>query len=324
MTILTNYPVHDLLSEVLSAVTLRSVVFCRCDLRAPWGIRAAKREMTGFHVITAGRCRLEMDQPRLTVDVEAGDLLLFPHAHAHVMRDPPSARTIPFDQALADHPLDHHRVMRWDGAGAVTSLICGELILEDRRINPLLSALPPLILLRGREGHLAPWLRLTLDYMREEVQTTDLGAEAVLTRLADVLLIQAVRAYFHSMPDATSSWLGGLKDPQVGAALSLIHRRYGEPWTVATLARAVSMSRSAFAERFKALVGEPPLSYLARWRLHSAARMLRSLDAKLTQIARQVGYQSDVAFHKAFKRVVGASPGEFRRQARKASRNAPA
>ena len=125
------------------------------------------------------------------------------------------------------------------------------------------------------------------------------------------------------MKRRAAGWLGGLKDPQIGAALSLIHRRYGEPWTVASLAREVAMSRSAFSERFKALVGEPPLAYLARWRLHSAARMLRSSDAKLTQVARRVGYESEVAFHRAFKRVVGVAPGEYRRRHRQSPNGIP-
>lgn len=322
MPLLTQFPPQDLLSEVLHAISLRSVVFCRCELRAPWGFCVPAREKTGFHAITAGRCRLELGDERTAVEVEAGDLLLLPHGHAHIMRDPAGARTISFEQALAENPLDSQRVFRSGGAGNLTSLLCGEFILEDRRINPLLAALPPLILIRGQDGDAVPWLRVTLDHVREEVRATNLGAEAVLTRLADVLFIQALRAHFHATSDAPQGWIGGLKDPQIGAALSLMHRRYSEPWTVALLAREVAMSRSTFSERFKELIGEPPLSYLARWRLHSASRLLRSSDAKLAQVARRVGYESDVAFHRAFKRVVGRSPGEYRRQARLASRNA--
>ncbi|MCI0360600.1 MAG: AraC family transcriptional regulator [Planctomycetaceae bacterium] len=316
MPVLTNYPSPDLLSEVLQAVTLRSVVFCRCELRSPWGFHVPKRDMTGFHVITEGHCRLEVSEPGLAVEVAAGDLLFFPHGHAHVMRDPPTAPTISFQQALEENPLDQARVFRGGGSGCLTSLICGEFVLEDRQLNPLLAALPPLVLIRGSEGNSLPWLRVTLDYVREEVQKMDPGAEAVLTRLADVLLIQSLRAYFQSLSDAPPGWLAGLKDPQIGTALSLIHRRYSEPWTVASLARELPMSRSAFSERFKALVGEPPLAYLARWRLHAAARMLRSTSAKLAQVARRVGYESEVAFHKAFKRVVGLPPGEYRRRMR--------
>ena len=204
MPVLTNYPSPDLLSEVLQAVSLRSVVFCRCELRAPWGFHVPQREKTGFHVITAGRCRLEMSEPHLAVEVEAGDLLFFPHGHAHVMRDPPTARTIPFQQALEENPLDHERVFRSGGSGELTSLICGEFVLEDRQLNPLLAGLPPLVLIRGSDGNALPWLRVTLDYVREEVQTMDPGAEAVLTRLADVLLIQSLRAYFHSLSDCAA------------------------------------------------------------------------------------------------------------------------
>ncbi len=323
MPVLTHFPSPDLLSQVLSAISLRSVVFCRCELRAPWGFRVPKREMTGFHVITAGRCRLEMAEPKTDVEVAAGDLLLFPHGHAHQMRDPPTAGTIPFQQALEKNPLDAQRVFRGGGGGPLTSLLCGEFVLEDRRINPLLAALPPLVLIRGEEGQAAPWLRVTLDHVLAEVRATDQGAEVVLTRLADVLLIQTLRAYFQSVEGRTTGWIGGLKDPQISAALSLIHSRCGEPWTVASLAREAAMSRSAFSEKFKALVGEPPLAYLARWRLHSAARMLRSSNAKLAQVARRVGYESAVAFHKAFKRVIGAAPGDFRRQARASHNGSP-
>jgi AraC-like DNA-binding protein len=315
MVLLTQFPAQDPLSEVLQAVSLRSVVFCRCELRAPWGFQVPQREKTGFHVITAGRCRLEMNGS-VAAEVEAGDLLLFPHGDAHVMRDPPTARTIPFEEALRANPLDAQRVFRSGGRGELTTLLCGEFILEDRRVNPLLPALPPLILIRGRDGGSVPWLQATLSHVRQEAQSASPGAEAVLTRLADVLFIQALRAYFQAADDEPRGWIGGLKDPHVGAALSLMHQRYAEPWTVELLAREVAMSRSAFSERFKALIGEPPLSYLSRWRLHSAARMLRSSDAKLGQVARRVGYESEVAFHRAFKRALGTSPGEYRRSAR--------
>jgi len=315
MPVLTRFPSPDLLSEVLAAVSLRSVVFCRCELRAPWGFRVPQREMTGFHVITEGQCRLELAEPKMALEVAAGDLLLFPHGHAHVMRDPPQAPTVPFQKALEENPLDAQRVFRGGGAGELTSILCGELVMEERRINPLLAALPPLVVIHGADGQAAPALRAVLEHVQKEAQTTELGAEAVLTRLADVLLIQSLRTYFHAQEQGRAAgWVGGLKDAQIGAALSLIHGRYGEPWTVASLAREVAMSRSAFSERFKDLVGEPPLSYLARWRLHSAARMLRSSNVKLAQVARRVGYESPVAFHKAFKRVLGRSPGEFRRR----------
>jgi len=321
MPVLTHFPCPDLLSEVLSAISLRSVVICRCELKAPWGFRVPKRDMTGFHVITAGRCRLEMSDPALDTTVECGDLLLFPHGHPHVMHDPPDAPTIPFQQALEENPLDEHRVFRGGGSGELTSILCGEFILENRRVNPLLAAMPPLILIRGKEGAAAPWLQVTLDHLKVEVQMTNHGAEAVLTRLADVLLIQSLRAWFHSLDGAPPGWLGGLKDAQIGAALSLMHRRYSEPWTVASLAQEVAMSRSAFSERFKDLVGEPPLAYLARWRLHRAAGMLHRSDAKLAQVARRVGYESEVAFHRAFKRALGSSPGEYRRRARLANQD---
>jgi AraC-like DNA-binding protein len=316
MPVLTNFPDHDLLSEVLSAISLRSVVICRCELRAPWGFRVPHRPRTGFHVVTAGRCRLEMGEVCLATEVQAGDLLLFPHGHGHLMRDPPTAEAVPFEQALAENPLDERRVFRSGGAGALTTLLCGEFVLEDRQINPLLAALPPLVLIRGSDGQSVPWLRATLDHVQQEVETTDLGAEAVLTRLADVLFIQTLRAHFQSANGATTGWLGGLKDPQIASALSAIHHRYAEPWTVASLARHVTMSRSAFSERFKSLVGEPPLAYLARWRLHEAARLLRSTGIKVAQVARRVGYESEVAFHRAFKRAVGAAPGEYRKRHR--------
>ena len=319
MPLMTQFPDHDPLSEVLQAVSLRSVVFCRCELRAPWGFQVPQREKTGFHVITAGRCRLEMNDPPTEVEVEAGDLLLFPHGHGHVMCDPPAARTIPFEEALRENPLDAQRVFRYGGAGTLTALLCGEFILEDRRCNPLLASLPPLILIRGRDGDTVPWLRVTLDHVREEAQSMSLGAEAVLTQLANVLFIQSLRAYFNSTNGAGPGWVAGLKDPQVGAALSLMHHRYSEHWTVESLAREVAMSRSAFSEKFKSLVGEPPLTYLSRWRLYSAARLLHSSDAKLGQVARRVGYRSEVAFHRAFKRALGTSPGEYRQQVRHAN-----
>jgi AraC-like DNA-binding protein len=206
--------------------------------------------------------------------------------------------------------------MRFGGNGANSTLVCGAFKFEDRRHNPLLGVLPPLVLIKGEEGRAVQWLEPTLQFIACEAASGRPGAQTIISRLADVLFIQIVRGFLVSTPENQRGWLRALSDAQIGTALSLIHQNPENPWTVATLASKVGMSRSTFAGRFAELVGEPPLHYVTRWRMQKAAALLREGTTTLAEIADRVGYESEAAFSKAFKRWVGTAPGAYRKTAR--------
>jgi AraC-like DNA-binding protein len=239
--------------------------------------------------------------------------VLLPGGAPFVVRSGPDANVVPFDEFLATHPMDQRGYIRHDGPGPRTRVTGGFFSTQALKMNPLFAALPPLIHLRGTDPHVQRWLQPTLAFMDAEIAAGEQGARTVLRRLADVVFIQAVRAYIAGQDRATRGWLRGLTDRRVARALAAIHERYAEPWTLDALAHEAGMSRTAFAVTFKALVGESPMAYLQRWRVLRAANALRSDGLSLTRAAEAVGYPSGVVFAKAFKRVTGESPGRYRR-----------
>ena len=246
--------------------------------------------------------------------LSGGDFVVLPRGDAHAMRDAPSTQTPDFFDLVKRGAPDKTGAFRAGGRGRVTRLMCGGMQFENGVTDPLLALLPRLIHVKQIGERAAPWLQATVAYIVEELESDRAGSGAVVTRLADILFIQAVRAHLDENVDrAASGWLAALRDNQIGRALALLHAQPYEPWTVASLARRVAFSRSTFATKFAQLVGEPPLRHLTRLRLNAASDRLRSSDAKLSAIAASVGYQSVAAFAKAFKRYVGLTPGEYRR-----------
>jgi AraC-like DNA-binding protein len=209
------------------------------------------------------------------------------------------------------------------GGGTVSQFICGSFLFENAAGSPLLALLPPLIHVRRSESEPAEWLASTLQLLAYEARQTRPGAKAVISLLTEIIFVQAVRAWMEDQPAGEGGWLRALRDPQIGAALELIHRAPERSWSVAALAREVAMSRSPFAARFTALVGEPPLAYLTRWRMHRAARLLQSDHLTVSEIAELVGYESAAAFSKAFKRRFGVPPGAHRQPAVPATASPP-
>jgi AraC-like DNA-binding protein len=213
------------------------------------------------------------------------------------------------------------------GEGDRVTLVSGRITFEDELHNPLLAVLPRVIPLQGELGRSIPWLESTLKFIACEAESGRPGARTVISRLADVLFIQVVRGHLARISDGnqeTPGWLGALTEPQIGTALGLVHQSPECAWTVASLAQRVGMSRSAFASRFTQLVGEPPLHYITRWRMQKAAGLLRQGHKTLAEVAEQVGYESETAFSKAFKRSVGSSPGAYRRAAKNGAQSAAA
>ncbi|MBD2770722.1 AraC family transcriptional regulator [Iningainema tapete] len=302
----------DALTEVLKAVQLHSTVHCRSELSAPWGIRVDPMKDASFHVVTRGSCWLEVDGMEKPIPLAGGDLIVLPMGIGHTLRDALDSTVVTLPELLANRPCQGQLSLSYGGGGVPATVLCGRASFAQRETNPLLLALPPLIHIKGEEGPVE-WLDTTLQFIACESSISRPGAEMMIAHLSSILFIQAVRAYITSLDEHEGGWLRALVDPQISLALGLIHQKPEEPWTVKSLAQKVNLSRSAFAARFKALVGESPVQYLSRWRMHKAVRLLHSSDMNLSAIATLIGYESEAAFSRAFKRLLGQSPGEYRR-----------
>jgi AraC-like DNA-binding protein len=305
----------DVLTDVLRTVRLRNKCYGRFELTAPWGIEVACRDprTAHFYVVSRGSGWLEMEGGNQAVWMTGGDLLLLPKGGRHVVRDAPGTRAVPITHVLAGPNGASGKVFRHGGTGAPAWMVAGRFTFEDGVGAALLDGLPPLIHVKPESGSMLHWLEATLQFLDTETELAQPGVETVVSRLADILFVQALRAHLVTLTDGSRSWLRALKDPSIAAALRLMHQQPEQPWTVERLAQQVTMSRSAFAERFTRLVGETPLGYLTRWRLQKAARLILDGDAPLGAIARAVGYETESAFGKAFRRHLGTSPGEYRK-----------
>jgi len=301
-----------LFSELLQAIRVRRSLYFRPTFGAPWSSRL-EGVVTHFHFVVSGTCWLQVRGMSEATRVTTGDLVLVPRGRPHLMCDPLGARPMDFFELVNTHGTDKSGALRAGGAGPVTSFLCGGLQLESGAANILLAVLPPLIHVKGQAGSAPCWLQATATHLLEELQSARAYHESVVTRLADILFIQAVRAYLDEDADhVQTGWLAALRDKRVGQALALMHSQPEERWTVAALAARLAISRSAFAERFSRLLGESPHRYLARLRLNIASERLRTTDDKISMIAVSAGYKSLPAFSKAFKQELGISPVEYR------------
>jgi AraC family transcriptional regulator, alkane utilization regulator len=264
--------------------------------------------------VTRGGCLLEVEREPGALVLAAGDLALLPPAHPHIIRSDAKARPVPFGKFVKDHPMDERGFVQCDGGkGPTTTLVGGFFLSQELEATPLLSALPAVVHLRADDRDVASWLEPTLRFIGVEMASRTHGSRSVLNRLADILFIQAVRAFLSTGAPIHAGWLKGLSDGQVASALALMHERYAKPWTLTSLAREIGTSRPTLASRFRTLVGAPPMAYLTRWRMLHAARLLREPRAGVAQVAEKVGYTSEAAFAKAFKRTLGRTPGKVRR-----------
>lgn len=314
MDAIDPFPPSDPLGEALHFLRMNGAFYCRSELTAPWGLTLPP--MPGylwFHVVTAGRLWLETGDD--TAWIQPGDLALVPHGEGHVLGSEPGAAAPGILDLERQLVSERYEILRHGEGGAPTSLICGAVRFEHPAAGSLLEILPKMIHLEASSSPRLEWMQTMLRLMAAEASELRPGGEAVITRLGDILVIQAIRAWMESDPAAQRGWLGALQDPQIGRAISLIHRDPARKWTVASLADELPMSRSAFAARFTELVGEPVMSYVARWRMHVAVAALKDEGATVGQLADRLGYRSEAAFSRAFKRVIGVSPGAVRRSA---------
>lgn len=304
----------DLLGETLHLLRLTGTLYCRAELTAPWGVDvpALDGSMT-LLVVTAGRCLLEVDgaEPRL---LRQGSLTLIPHGTPHRLRSGPDADTEPLFDIPVEQVSECYEIMRHGGGGDCTHATYGVVRFDHVAAQRLVSQLPEVLHIDAWDDD-ANWLNSTLQFISREALALRPGGETVITRLADILVIQAIRSWLDSAPEANQGWLAALRDEQVGRALALIHRAPERQWSVASLAQEVGMSRSAFSARFTDLAGEPAMRYLAHWRMQLARMHLRQTSEPLSVVARRFGYRSEAAFCRAFKRAFGVPPGNARQAA---------
>jgi AraC-like DNA-binding protein len=315
----------DVLSDVLRAVRLTGAVYFDFELSAPWVAEAppsheiADRVMPGaqrvieYHVVARGSCwghAVGADPIRL----REGDLLVFPQGHAHVLSSAPGMRAAPDLTLFARRTTPLPLVYEMGGGGDRARIVCGFLGCDERPYNPLLAALPPVIHLAATGGDGSGWLATLLHRAVGESGQAQAGSANILARLSELMFVEVVRRYLATLPPAETGWLAGLRDAVVGQALAAMHAAPAEPWTVEGLAREVGLSRSVFAERFQEIVGQPPMQYLTLWRMQLASRLLVD-GGQVAAVATAVGYESEAAFSRAFKKLVGQAPATWRRRA---------
>ncbi|GGA60970.1 AraC family transcriptional regulator [Edaphobacter acidisoli] len=297
----------------------------RLEATAPWGLVQEKQievtssgnkisptDLAHFAMLSRGNCWLSVEGIPEPIPLTGGDCFLLARGTSIVLRDSP--RTRPRRSFREIGAMAKNNVAHYGGGGAPTTIVCGSLSFDRASLKPISQLLPNFILIKADQAHTLA-LHSTMQALTLEMAEQAPGSEVVASRLAEVLFIQVLRAHIASGPEGNKGWLRAIFDPQIGTALCAIHDRVNTPWTVESLAGATGMSRSAFAARFKALLGQTPLEYVTEWRMQKAMQLLEQRDKKLVDVARSVGYESDAAFSKAFKRVVGASPGGYLKSA---------
>jgi AraC-like DNA-binding protein len=302
----------DPIAEVLQDFRLSGSHHCRSELHAPWGLEITNQCGASFHFVAEGSCYLRHG-PCGPIRLDEGDLVLLPRGGGYTLVSSPNGEAVPVDSLVKEVIGKSAALLRWEGPGELTTLVGGGVRFENSDLNPLLELMPEVLHLREGEGGQDEVLRGMVAAMGAEARSLRPGSATLMTRLADILVVHAVRWWLDHGSEECTGWLKALRDPQVGRAVAAIHRRPQEAWTVASLAKAVHMSRSVFSERFSELVGTSPMQYLTRWRMHLAERWLREDRLSISEVAARLGYESGPSFSRAFKRHRGVPPGEARR-----------
>jgi len=302
----------DPLGETLHLLRLNGSLYCRSELRAPWGVDMPAFEgHMMFHIVTSGHCWLEVDDEETRL-LQQGSLTLIPHGIGHRICSGPMAEAKPLFDIPVEQVSDRYEIMRYGGDGDLAQLTCGVVSFDHVAGRQLVAQLPKILQVETWNDEEGSWLQSTLRFIAREARELRPGGETVITHLADILIIQAIRTWIDSAPEANQGWLSALRDKQVGRALAAIHRAPEKHWTVGSLAKEAGMSRSGFSARFTSLVGESAKRYLTRWRMQIARAQLAETTDSLALLSERFGYQSEAAFCRAFKRVFGVPPGSFR------------
>jgi len=301
----------DVLTDVLNALELKGWLSSRTEMTESWRFAFAESSDMIFHILQCGRGYLSVEGEAESRRVEDGDVLLFPHGHAHIIYDHFAS---PLTQALCltYEAYREHQVFPSESKEPKMVLLCGAFHLEQPDASPLLHCLPRVIHIPGEQGNMERGFADIVNFVAREANSPKSGSDIMLRRLTEMLFIQVIRLWIDQQAEAERGWVAALRDPSISTALGLIHKYPERRWKVEELASSVSLSRSVFSVRFTRLVGEPPMKYLTRWRMQKAIRLLKN-EITVEKIAEQLGYESQVAFRKAFKREIGIPPARYRK-----------
>jgi AraC-like DNA-binding protein len=314
----------DAFSQILSGVQLNGAVFFRAEFSAPWGLSTpaakamaatvgvgAEHLVVLYHLVIDGGAVIELLDGQRT-ELNPGDIVIFPHGDPHHMSSSAGVRPFP-NYGISDKIKARDlSPLRAGGGGDVSRFVCGYMSCDPHLSRPILSGLPPVFKVNIRMDPAGLWLENSILHLVEEAASGRIGSDAMLAKLSEALFVDTLRRYVASLPEQQTGWLTGVRDPIVGKSLGLLHGRIAHPWTIAGLADEVGISRSALVQRFTRYLSEPPMAYLTRWRLQVAARSLERTARGVAEIAAEVGYESEAAFSRAFKREFGQPPGRYR------------
>jgi AraC-like DNA-binding protein len=318
----------DAFSEVLNGVRLKGAMFFTAEFSAPWRLSTphcralaptlapGAPHMLIYHFVVDGSARVCLEGES-DVELSAGDIVLFPHGDPHRLSGGSASNQIDGAALLRKVATRDLSPMRAGGGGATTRFVCGYLTCDPLLCGPILESLPPMLKVNIRSDRSGHWLEQSILHLVEEAASDGAGSDVMLAKLSEVLFVDTMRRYVTGLPDQTTGWLAGARDPVVGKSLALLHSRPSHPWTIAELAKNVGLSRSALVERFTRYLSLPPIAYLTGWRLRLAAQALTSTPKGVADIAADVGYESEAAFNRAFRRAFEVPPARYRRQSRK-------
>ena len=314
----------DALSDILRVIKLDSAIYLNAEFSEPWSLATPDSRALApilahgaehviiYHLLCEGRAHVEVAGGE-RVELSAGDLVSFPHGDAHVIGS--GTRITPIDAcralpAVLERGLE---LLSFGGGGAACRFICGYLACDPKLCRTVLGGLPPLIRINIRDDSSGRWLENSLKFSVAQAANREPGASAMLAKLSEVFFTEMLRRFVRDLPPGQTGWLAGTRDAEVGRALALLHAQPARPWTVAELARETGLSRTVIAQRFRLFLGESPMAYLTRWRLRLGARALTTTSHSVAEIASEVGYESEAAFNRAFKREYGTPPARYRR-----------
>lgn len=304
----------DALTDMMGSLHLGGGIYFRCELTAPWGMAIGETPVAEFHVVTRGTCWIKLDDEAELVCLNAGDLAVFPHGHAHLILDAPGSQAKTPAELIGNQSVESYGPVTFGGGGNLANVLCGYFEFDRKSGSPLLQALPAFIHLKGADATEFSWLQTTINFISHEVRHVRPGSAAVVNRLVEVLFTQIMRSYIEQA-ETPPGILGAIADSRLGLAINVMHQQPEHPWSVESLAGQAGMSRTAFAQRFHAIAGQTPMHYLTMWRMQKAREMLATSNLSMLTIAEKAGYQSEASFSKAFKKCMGISPGACRRKA---------
>ena len=319
----------DVISEVLRAVRLDSALFFNAEFSAPWCLSEPRSKAVAhqfskmgghlilYHFLIEGRAfaRLADGQQE---ELEAGDVVIFPQGDDHYLGYGTPEKPVDAVAAFSQNLKDGLKLVRFGGGGEVSRMICGYMLCDPKLSDAFLAGLPKMLKVTLAGGESDRWIENSIRFSVGDGTTEEAGSSVVKARLSELLFVETIRRYINSLPPDEKGWLAGARDPVIGKAIALIHADPARQWTIVDLAREVGSSRTRFAERFRQFLGESPIAYLSKWRLKMGAEFLRSRGDSVAEIAESVGYNSESAFNRAFKKEFGRPPAQFRRRGREA------